>query len=167
MINDVVIIGAGLAGLSAARYLSSRNIKCLVIEARTRVGGRTLSQKISDGCEVTIDLGGQWIGPTQKRILSLVEELGLPLIEQTWHNSQPEDLGQAIGLVRLTDEQEQAVIDIYDVWDQMALELTNLDEVWLNKKANEWAQMSVADYIDDPPNAPFNSRWFIVSGRWQ
>ncbi|CAF1969607.1 unnamed protein product [Rotaria magnacalcarata] len=150
MMTDVVIVGAGLAGLSAARYLSSRNVTCLVIEARTRVGGRTLSQKAPDECEFTIDLGGQWIGPTQKRVLSLVEEFGLPLIEQTWHSSYPEDLGQAVGLIRLTHEQEQTVIDVYDIWDKMAEELTNLEQVWLNEKAKEWAEMSVASYIDDP-----------------
>jgi len=76
---DVLIIGAGLAGLCAARYLSIRKISCTVIEARDRVGGRTCSQRIGND---TIDLGGQWIGPTQHRLKALVDELGIATFPQ-------------------------------------------------------------------------------------
>ena len=71
---DVVVIGAGLAGLSAARSLRQRGQRVVVLEARERVGGRTLSQPI-DG--VTFDLGGQWIGQNQTRMLGLIKEFGL------------------------------------------------------------------------------------------
>ena len=71
---DVVVVGAGLSGLSAARKLRAQGASVLVVEARDRVGGRTLSQQIGNG---TFDLGAQWIGPEQQRVHALVDELGL------------------------------------------------------------------------------------------
>ena len=72
--TDIVVIGAGLSGLCAARKLSRAGHATTVLEARDRVGGRTLSQAIDGG---TYDLGGQWVGPTQRRMLGLIAELGL------------------------------------------------------------------------------------------
>ena len=72
---DVVIVGAGLSGLMAARTLLAAGVEPLVLDARDRVGGRTWTRPASDG--TLLDLGGQWIGPTQRRILALVEELGV------------------------------------------------------------------------------------------
>ena len=72
---DVVVIGAGAAGLYAARELKRAGKRVLVLEARERVGGRTLSQTLPNGA--TVDLGGQWVGPTQKRVQKLIAEYGL------------------------------------------------------------------------------------------
>ncbi|HEY7019561.1 MAG TPA: flavin monoamine oxidase family protein [Ktedonobacterales bacterium] len=72
---DVVIAGAGLSGLMAARTLLAAGVEPLVLEARDRVGGRTWTRSASDG--TPLDLGGQWIGPTQRRVLALAEELGV------------------------------------------------------------------------------------------
>ena len=72
---DVAIVGAGLAGLAAARELTRAGASCVVLEARDRVGGRTLREEIGDGKYV--DVGGQWIGPTQNRLAALVRELGI------------------------------------------------------------------------------------------
>lgn len=72
---DVVIAGAGLAGLAAARALRHAGRSVLVLEARDRVGGRTLNHVLSDG--TVIEVGGQWIGPTQDRVAAVAEELGI------------------------------------------------------------------------------------------
>ena len=57
--TDVVIIGAGVAGLSAAHRLRQRGVEVAVLEARDRVGGRVKSD-LSNG--FLIEVGGQWIG---------------------------------------------------------------------------------------------------------
>jgi monoamine oxidase len=77
---DVVVVGAGLAGLSAARSLLDAGLDVLVLEARDRVGGRTHSVEEADG--LVIEYGGQWVGPTQDRALGLVDELGLSTFTQ-------------------------------------------------------------------------------------
>jgi monoamine oxidase len=73
--TDVVVVGAGLAGLAAARRLVDAGAEVVVLEARDRVGGRTLTVPAADG--TPIDHGGQWIGPTQDRIAALAERLGV------------------------------------------------------------------------------------------
>jgi monoamine oxidase len=72
---DVIVLGAGLAGLVTARHLAAAGHDVLVLEARDRVGGRLEHGELADGTPV--ELGGQWIGPTQDRVAELVDELGL------------------------------------------------------------------------------------------
>jgi len=73
--TTVVVVGAGLSGLSAARVLRAQGVDVVVLEARDRVGGRTLNHPIGDG--KVVEVGGQWVGPGQERIQSLIKELGL------------------------------------------------------------------------------------------
>ena len=69
------MIGAGLAGLAAARALHAAGREAVVLEARDRVGGRTLNEPIGD--DKVVEIGAQWVGPTQDRVLALIDELGL------------------------------------------------------------------------------------------
>jgi monoamine oxidase len=73
--TQVLVIGAGLSGLAAARTLHRTGAEVTVLEARSRVGGRTEGGSTADGTPV--ELGGQWLGPTQTRMYALVQELGL------------------------------------------------------------------------------------------
>ena len=70
----MVVVGAGLAGLAAARELGAAGASVLVIEAQDRVGGRTLTRNVGGA---SVEMGGQWIGPGQGRINALAEELGI------------------------------------------------------------------------------------------
>lgn len=72
---DVAVVGAGLAGLSAARAIADAGREVVVVEARDRVGGRVLNRDIGDG--QVLEVGGQWIGPTQHRVAALAAELGV------------------------------------------------------------------------------------------
>ncbi len=72
---DIAIVGAGLAGLAAARRIVAGGRSAVVLEARDRVGGRTYDVDIGGGHRV--ELGGQWAGPGQDRVLELAAELGI------------------------------------------------------------------------------------------
>lgn len=74
---DVAIVGAGFAGLEAARQLTAAGKKVVVLEARDRIGGRTSTEILPGGFHV--DVGGQWLGPTQDRALKLVKDLGIEM----------------------------------------------------------------------------------------
>jgi monoamine oxidase len=82
---DVIVVGAGLAGLMAARQLIAARRAVLVVEARDRVGGRTVNASIGAG-NVT-EMGGQWVGPTQDRLLALAHELGVETFP-TYHEGR-------------------------------------------------------------------------------
>jgi monoamine oxidase len=76
-LTDAVVVGAGLAGLSAARDLALGGADVVVLEARDRVGGRVEQVTVDDGRPV--QLGGEMIGQAHTAYLGLVEELGLTL----------------------------------------------------------------------------------------
>jgi monoamine oxidase len=72
---DFVVVGAGLAGLTAARELVQRGRSVIVLEARDRVGGRLLNHSLGAG--VITEVGGEYIGPTQDRIAALAKAVGI------------------------------------------------------------------------------------------
>ena len=72
---DVVVIGAGFAGLTAARELVKRDVSTIVLEARDRVGGRVLNHPIGNG--QMVDVGAQWVGPGQDHMMALADEMGV------------------------------------------------------------------------------------------
>ena len=79
---DVVVVGAGFAGLSAAYAVKKAGKSVVVLEARDRVGGRTLNASIGGG--KVIEVGGQWVGPTQDRLLELAKDMGVATYK-TWN----------------------------------------------------------------------------------
>ena len=72
---DVLVVGAGLAGLTTARDLTAAGQSVLVLEARDRVGGRVVNSAIGDG--KIVEMGGQWAGPGQDRVLAMAADLGV------------------------------------------------------------------------------------------
>ncbi len=74
--RDVVIVGAGPSGLTAARELKKAGLSVAVLEARDRVGGRTWTDTI-DGA--MLEIGGQWVSPDQTALMGLLDELGLKM----------------------------------------------------------------------------------------
>ncbi len=72
---DVAVVGAGFAGLVAAREIDAAGRSVVVLEARDRVGGRTVNADLGDG--QVVEAGGQWIGPTQDRAYALAEAVGV------------------------------------------------------------------------------------------
>jgi monoamine oxidase len=158
---DVAIVGAGLAGLVAARRLVAAGKRPLVVEARDRVGGRLLNEEIGDG--KVVEVGGQWIGPTQERLAALAAELGVgtfPTHDEGRHLIEIDgkvasfsgaltdarlglvmELSRAISPLALADfEQARGRLD------RMAREVP-LEEPWMAPKAAEWDGQTFATWV--------------------
>ena len=158
---DVAIVGAGLAGLVAARRIAAAGARPLVLEARERVGGRLLNEEIGDG--KVVEVGGQWIGPTQERIAALAAELGVgtfpthdegrhlieiggKLTSYTGHLTDARielvrDLSKAISPLALVDlERARARLD------RLARQVP-LEEPWMAPKAAEWDGQTFATWV--------------------
>lgn len=142
----VAIIGGGLSGLIAARRLVASGADVVVLEARDRVGGRTLSARVG-GADV--DLGAQWVSPAHRRVLSLADELGVDTVAQYRD-------GSAV-LVRDADTVERGLARVSlfrhielgrRVRDLDAMsETVPVDDPAGAGRAVEWTAMSVADWL--------------------
>jgi monoamine oxidase len=75
---DAIVIGAGFAGVTAARELSMRGARTLLLEARPRLGGRTFTTRHAGH---DVEMGGTWIGWLQPHVWSEVTRYGLPIAE--------------------------------------------------------------------------------------
>jgi len=77
----VIIIGAGFAGLAAAYKLHQRKIDFVILEARNRISGRVFSHTIDANEKLVVELGGEWVGNSHKRMIELCDEFKLTLFD--------------------------------------------------------------------------------------
>src|SRR5215208_6491694 len=146
---DVVVVGAGMAGLIAARDLLAANVSVLVLEARNRVGGRLLNHTLANGS--VVELGGQWVGPTQDRVLELAEELGLGLFP-TYIDGE-HFLAVDSSVERYGGEDfhlpGEASADVTETWEQLQemAEEVPLDEPWGAAKAGIWDAQTLESWL--------------------
>ncbi|XP_047699853.1 mucin-19-like [Prionailurus viverrinus] len=148
---DVVVIGGGISGLSAAKLLAEHEVNVLVLEARDRVGGRTYT--VRNEHVNYVDVGGAYVGPTQNRILRLSKELGL----ETYKVNVCERLVQYVKGKTYPFRgafppvwNPVAYLDYNNLWrtmDNMGKEIP-ADAPWEAPHAKEWDKMTMKELID-------------------
>jgi monoamine oxidase len=147
---DACVIGAGVAGLRAAQRLSERGLRVRVLEARDRVGGRTEGGVL---CGQPVDVGGQWIGPTQTRALALCQELGLELYPQFADGDRLMELGGRLSRYRGTVPR-MSLLGLLDAGQAMARAnraARRIDPAapWAAAEAARWDRMTVEQWLQD------------------
>ncbi|XP_012609512.1 amine oxidase [flavin-containing] A isoform X2 [Microcebus murinus] len=148
---DVVVIGGGISGLSAAKLLSEHDVNVLVLEARDRVGGRTYT--VRNKHVNYVDVGGAYVGPTQNRILRLSKELGI----ETYKVNVSERLVQYVKGKSYPFRgafppvwNPIAYLDYNNLWrtmDNMGKEIP-ADAPWQAPHAEEWDRMTMKELIN-------------------
>jgi len=144
---DALIIGAGLAGLQAARRLQEKGRSVLVLEARDTVGGRTKTIELNGH---PFDVGGQWTGPGQPRMSALIEELGLETTPTYSTGKRLLRLGGRLSTYTGTIPKINPwvlLIAQLSIWriDRLCKQVPT-DNPWNAPKAAEWDQMTALDY---------------------
>jgi monoamine oxidase len=146
---DVIIVGAGFSGLAAALALHKQNKKFIVLEARDRVGGRTHTKRFEDGKYV--DVGGQWIGPTQDRMYELAKEHNVSWYETYNEGKNILDLNEKIrtytGLIPKMDVASLINIDVLLKKLERMAKSISLQSPWSHSKAKAWDSVSLEDWV--------------------
>ena len=155
--SDVIILGAGLAGLAAARDLAAAGVDVRVLEARGRVGGRVEQTELSDGR--LMQLGGEVVGPSHTAYTGLVAELGLTLVpafaelpgDDVWVLAEGRVRGEGIPWFSDADRRsyertEKAFADLVRTVDA--------DDPWSHPDAERLDRLSVGQWLREVGATP-------------
>ncbi|CAH1245275.1 MAOB [Branchiostoma lanceolatum] len=151
--TDVVVIGAGISGLCAAKLLHETGLDVQVLEARDRVGGRTYT--VSDpGCGY-VDLGGAYVGPTQDRILRVAKELDVTTYQVDTEQKAVSYFGGVHRSASFDDpslltNNPLALLDMNNYIQQTEKfsKQVPLEAPWNAPRAKEWDSMTYKEFID-------------------
>ncbi|MGM1018083.1 MAG: flavin monoamine oxidase family protein [Actinomycetota bacterium] len=142
--RDVLIVGAGAAGLTAANDLRKAGLSVAVLEARDRVGGRLWTDVI-DGA--MLEIGGQWVSPDQDALIDTISELGLETFSR-YREGDSVYVGPDGVAARFTGEMfpvsaetEKTIAEITERLDAMVAEI-DPDRPWEHPNAAEWDSIS-------------------------
>ncbi|WP_284987158.1 MULTISPECIES: flavin monoamine oxidase family protein [unclassified Arthrobacter] len=147
--RDVVIVGAGPSGLTAARELKKAGLSVAVLEARDRVGGRTWTDTI-DGA--MLEIGGQWVSPDQTALMALLDELGLEMYSR-YRDGESVYIGADGKRTRYTgdsfpvnDTTKVEMDKLVAILDELAAEI-GPTEPWAHPKARELDTISFHHWL--------------------
>ncbi|MCR2810378.1 MULTISPECIES: NAD(P)/FAD-dependent oxidoreductase [unclassified Microbacterium] len=153
--RDVVIVGAGAAGLTAANQLKKAGLSVAVLEARDRVGGRLWTDVI-DGA--MLEIGGQWVSPDQGALIETLADLGLETYDR-YRAGDSVYVDQHAQLTRFTGEifpvppaTEKAMVELIELLDSLAAQM-DPDRPWAHPDAEALDRVSfeawLAEHTDD------------------
>jgi monoamine oxidase len=148
---DVAVVGAGLAGLNAATAIRAAGRSVIVLEARDRVGGRNLDHPIAPG--KVAELGGEWAGPGQDRVLALAKELGVATFETYSAGSSVYYSGGRVQTYSgdIPPANPASLVEL----EALILELNNMassvpaDKPWTAPNAGSWDQQTIQTWFND------------------
>lgn len=152
---DVIIVGAGYAGLNAAYTLMGKGLDVKLLEARDRVGGRVWSEVFAEDC--IIERGGQWLGPGYQRYQALAKEFDIDFF-QSFSSGKRIVFDQ--GRVFEFDPSQGE-----DHSRELLKHLKNLDELaqtlpleapWATNKISELDSLSFQEWIDQQVNDEYS-----------
>ncbi|MHA7130085.1 flavin monoamine oxidase family protein [Algoriphagus namhaensis] len=146
---EVVIVGAGFSGIAAAKKLHEAGLDFIVLEARDRLGGRVYTKSLSQN--LYLDLGGQWIGPTQERMYALCEELGVGYFETYNEGKNILDLKGKIrtysGVIPKMDPVSLINLDwIIRKLESLASQIP-IENPWTHPKSDEFDSVTLGYFI--------------------
>jgi monoamine oxidase len=147
---DVCVVGAGYAGLVAARRLTEAGLSVAVLEARDRVGGRIWTYRLSS--DVPVDRGGAWLAPYHDAIFGLAGEVGVETYK-TWVKGAHLLIGEGrtrryTGLIPKISPLAVLSIALTQARLDRLAKRVPLDAPWTARRAAEWDARSVADYVE-------------------
>lgn len=167
---DVVVIGAGLAGLAAAIRLDEAGAKVAIVEARGRVGGRTLNEPLGEG--KIVEIGGQFAAPSDFRLLALAEELGVKRFKTYAQGAgvfvadgkSTRFAGEEPSLGEVADEQ---VGTTWRSLDQLSRRL-EVEAPWSAPQAAGWDRTTMSQWLDETVSDPQARRYIdmVVESFW-
>jgi monoamine oxidase len=144
-IDPVLIVGAGIAGLTAGYYLHRAGVPIRIIEASNRVGGRIHSKSSAVGTASTIELGGEFIDSGHQTIRKLALELGLDVVD-----------------LEASDTGLQTEIHWFD---RRSIDLTigEVNYKSANLRAKQLDRVSIKTYLEKYCPDPILRRWIEVA----
>ena len=165
--RDVVVVGAGVTGLTAATRLAAAGRSVIVLEARERIGGRLWTEVVDGQLR---EIGGQWVSPDQTALLETLDELGL----ETYSRYRD---GESLYITR-DGEVRRFTGDIFPAGERTEQELTRLIEVldrltaevdpaapWVHPRATELDRISFRGWLEqqtDDDEARENIALFVA-----
>lgn len=162
---DVIIIGAGYAGLAAGLALQKAGKKILLLEARNRCGGRILTEYFTE--DQYTDLGGQWIGPGHERMYAFAKEFGI----DTFHTH---DIGKSSLLLNGKHKLYKGIIPPLSLFALLSVDRAirkinklaktiDLEKPFASPHAAEWDSMSLADWMNQQMKNETARKMFAVA----
>jgi monoamine oxidase len=165
-VTDVAVLGAGLAGLAAARDLSRAGMDMMVLEARERVGGRVDAMTLADGR--TVQMGGEVVGRRHTAYLDLVAELGLTMepsyIADPGEMSWGLDEGVYVGddAPWMTDEEREDAVRVDHEFARLAAEVDPADP-WGHPDARRLDELSLGAWLREQGALPAVRRRHVLA----